>query len=66
MKGVDKIKRKTQDGLLCKKPYRSTIRVNGIKIFIGYFGTHKDAAKAYDLFIITHNLNRKTNFIKPK
>jgi len=33
---------------------------------MGYYKDPKEAAKAYDLFVIKNELDRKTNFFKKK
>lgn len=46
--------------------FRAEIVVNGERIGLGVYHDPKVAAKAYDLYIVRHNLSRKTNFLKRK
>jgi hypothetical protein len=46
--------------------YYAEINVNYQRIGLGVYHDPKDAAKAYDLYVIRHNLSRKTNFLKKK
>lgn len=46
-----------------KAYYIAQSHLNGKQIYIGLFHTEIEAAKAYDDFIVKHNLKRKGNFI---
>lgn len=46
--------------------FRAEICVNRELIPLGMYHEPKVAAKAYDLYVIKHGLNRKTNFLKKK
>ena len=40
--------------------------INGRKISLGYYKTELEAAKAYNDYVIEHNLNRSLNKIGDK
>lgn len=46
--------------------FESSIKVDGKKTNIGRFISEIDAAKSYDSFILTNNLDRKLNFPDPE
>lgn len=46
--------------------WEANIVVNGEYRYLGYYTDPKQAAKAYDFFVIRNNLNRQTNFLKKK
>jgi hypothetical protein len=46
--------------------YASRVKVGDNTIQLGRYNDPKEAAKAYDLYVIKNNLNRKTNFLKKK
>ena len=46
--------------------FRAEVCVKGDRVTIGIYHDPKVAAKAYDLYILKNNLNRKTNFLKKK
>lgn len=45
-----------------RNTWNGCIRVNDRNIYLGRFDTEEDAAKAYDNYCISNNLNRKLNF----
>lgn len=45
-----------------RNKFKSQISVNSKRIFLGYFEKDKDAAKAYDDFVIKNKLNHTRNF----
>ena len=49
-----------------RKKWRSRISHNGEERSLGLYDNPKDAAKAYDLYVIKNNLDRETNFFKKK
>ena len=49
-----------------KKPWEVQIWINGRKISLGYYKTELEAAKAYNDYVIEHNLNRSLNKIGDK
>ena len=51
---------------LSRGKYAVKIKVGDNTIQLGRYINEKDAAKAYDLYVIRHNLNRETNFLKKK
>lgn len=46
--------------------WRAEICVNSQIIHLGRYFEPKEAAKAYDLYVIKNGLDRKTNFLKKK
>ena len=46
-----------------RQKYRVRLLINKVYHNIGYFETELEAMKAYDDFIVKHNLKRKGNFI---
>ncbi len=46
--------------------YRVEFSHKKIRYSMGYYKDPKEAAKAYDLFVIKQQLNRKTNFFKKR
>jgi hypothetical protein len=49
-----------------QKKWVARIKHNAQDLILGRYDNPKDAAKAYDLYVIRHNLDRKTNFFKKK
>jgi hypothetical protein len=49
-----------------QKKWITRIKYNNETVLLGYYDDVKDAAKAYDLFVIKNNLDRPTNFFKKK
>lgn len=49
-----------------QKKWIARIKYNNETVQLGYYDDPKDAAKAYDLFVIKNNLDRRTNFFKKK
>lgn len=49
-----------------QKKWVARIKVNRETVLLGFYDDPKDAAKAYDMFVIKNNLDRKTNFFKKK
>lgn len=48
------------------KAWEASIIVDGTFNYLGRYYDPKQAAKAYDFFVVRNGLNRKTNFIKKK
>lgn len=46
--------------------YASRIQVEGKLFYLGDYDTPKEAALAYDMYILRNGLNRKTNYLKKK
>ena len=61
-----KLKRKYK-GICHRKnkinPWKAQIKVKGRQIYLGYYLTEIEAAKAYNDYVIKHNLNRSLNNI---
>lgn len=59
MKGVTYCK--NRDG---RWRYKARCHHNKKDVFIGFFDTEKEAAKAYDMYVIKNSLDKPTNYIK--
>lgn len=46
---------KTMKDAVRKKPYYASIRINGIRLGLGYFATQEDAARAYNAAAAKHH-----------
>lgn len=46
--------------------YTASIYCNSKSEYLGCYKDEKEAAKAYDMYVIRNGLNRETNFIKKK
>lgn len=51
---------------LSRGKWAARIKRDGVTIQLGRFLEAKQAAKAYDMYIVKNNLNRETNFLKKK
>jgi hypothetical protein len=49
-----------------QRKWVARIRYNNETVWLGRYDDPKDAAKAYDMFVIKNNLDRRTNFFKKK
>lgn len=49
-----------------RKRWYARVKHNGTTFFLGAYDDPKEAAKAYDLYVIKNNLDRKTNFFKKR
>lgn len=49
-----------------RKRWYARVKHDGATHFLGAYDDPKDAAKAYDMYVIKNNLDRKTNFFKKR
>jgi hypothetical protein len=63
MKYIGVRKRKDKGG---RHVFIVDVSIDKVRYTFGHYKDPKEAAKAYDLFIIRKNFDRETNFIKKK